>query len=91
MRNRPLNPALRPSPDYGAAYHQRATHIPQMQTSPKRLSDHDCNEAPGSGKSRAAATPQGPRRALRSGGVGRAALVEMMTAPVSLSASTKPG
>jgi hypothetical protein len=53
MRNRPLNPALRPPPDYGAAYHHPATHISQMQTSPKHLSDHDCNGAPGSGKGRA--------------------------------------
>lgn len=43
MRNPASEPGTPAAPDYGAAYHQRATHLPRVQTSSKRLSDHDCN------------------------------------------------
>jgi hypothetical protein len=71
MRNRPLNPALRPPPDCGAAYHQRLPTHPRCKQAPNASVTATATKHQDQAKAAPAATPQEPRRAPGSGGVSR--------------------
>jgi hypothetical protein len=40
---RACRPGTPPAPDFSAAFPQRATPFPPVQTTPKSISDHECN------------------------------------------------
>jgi hypothetical protein len=43
MTKQACRPGTPPAPDFSAAFPQRATPFPPVQTTPKSISDHECN------------------------------------------------